>query len=147
MPSVRAVRTALANALTNVSAIETALNGSSYQISKHPLADPTPPVIEIAQFGQTKHQAMGAGAEWWTCSIRAYVALVTDDASQDLADGFLDNDPVTAALEADTALNRGGSALIVDRADQRFWDRHDGRVVAGVEYELRLLVSPTDFLS
>lgn len=141
MSSVRAVRASLAAALTGQASIVEALNGQDYQVNLYPVSSPTPPTIEITQFGQTKHVAMGDGAEWWTCLVRAYVALVADDNSLELADGFLEDDPVAALLEAD-------GSLIVDRADQRFWDHPgSGSVLAGVEWQVRLLLDPSQFVS
>lgn len=140
MASVKSTRAAIASALTGLSALTTAL-GVSYRVSAYPMSAPTPPMIEVAQFGLAKYQAMGDGVEWWTCVVRGYLVVVTDTISLQQADEFLEDDPVTAALIADPTLDGNVSDLIVDRADQRFWDHPSLEApIAGVEWQLRLLV-------
>lgn len=140
MSSVASIRAQIAADLSNISALNTAFP-SGYQVSAYPVANPTPPQLEVAQFGIQKHQAMGGGAEWWSCVIRAYLAVTSDTTTLEAADAFLEDDPITAAIEADQTLGGLVSDLIVDRADQRFWDSPTLRaVLAGVEYQLRILL-------
>ena len=140
MASVAAVRARVAADLNNISAL-TAAFPDGYRVSAYPLSNPTPPQIEVAQFGIQKHQAMANGAEWWTCIIRAYLAVTTDDVSLQTADAFLADDPITEAVEADPTLGGLVADLIVDRVDQRFWDHPAQRsVVAGAEWQLRIFV-------
>ena len=140
MASVAAVRAQIATDLTGISALTTAFP-DGYRVSAYPVSNPVPPQFEIAQFGIEKHQAMRNGVEWWTCIVRGYLAVTTDTLSLQTADAFLDNDPVSAAIEADQTLNGLVSDLIVDRADQRFWDHPQLRApIAGVEWQLRILV-------
>ena len=120
--------------------VATAL-GTGYQVSAYPLSAPTPPCAEVAQFGVTKHQAMQNGAEVWTCVVRAYVAIAVDVVSQQAADAFLDDDPVSAAIEADQTLDGNVSDLIVERADLRFWDHPSLQApIVGVEWVIRILL-------
>lgn len=142
MASVASVRARIATDLTGISAL-TAAFPDGYRVSAYPVSNPTPPQLEIAQFGVQKHQAMSGGsiAEWWTCLIRAYLAVTTDSESLKIADSFLENDPISAAVEADRTLNGQVSDLIVDRVDQRFWDHPSQRsVLAGAEWQLRILL-------
>lgn len=142
MASVSAIRARIAADLapTTLTGLA-AMFPDGYRVSAYPLSNPTPPQIEVAQFGIQKHQAMANGAEWWTCIVRAYLAVTSDVESLQTADAFLANDPVSAALEADRYLNNLVSDLIVDRADQRFWEHPALRAtVAGVEWQLRILV-------
>jgi len=84
---------------------------------------------------------MRDGAEWWTCAIHAYVAVTTDEISRATADAFVDNDPVSAAIETDRTLGGLVSDLIVDRTIQRDWNHAAlNSVLTGVEYQLRILV-------
>lgn len=140
MASVAAIRAQLATDLTGISALTSAFP-DGYRVSAYPVSNPVPPQFEIAQFGIQKHQAMANGAEWWTCIVRAYLAVTTDTVSLETADAFLANDPVSAAIEADRTLNGQVADLIVDRADQRFWDHPQLRTpIAGVEWQLRIFV-------
>lgn len=140
MASVKDTRAAIAAAVTNLSALTTAI-GAPYHVSAYPLSQPTPPQLEVAQFGIQKYAAMGDGAEWWTCVVRGYLVVVIDPVSLQQADGLLEDDPVTAALEEDPTLGGNVSDLIVDRADQRFWDHPSLEApIAGVEWAVRMLV-------
>ncbi|HET6917179.1 MAG TPA: hypothetical protein VFH56_13890 [Acidimicrobiales bacterium] len=142
MASVSAIRAQIASDLTGISALTSAFP-DGYRVSAYPVSNPTPPQLEIAQFGIQKHQSMtgGSTAEWWTVIVRAYLAVTSDSESLKIADSFLASDPVTAAIEADRTLNGQVSDLIVDRADQRFWDHPQLRsVLAGVEWQLRILL-------
>lgn len=140
MASVAAIRAQLATDITGISALMAAFP-DGYRVSPYPVANPTPPQFEIAQFGIQKHQAMQNGAEWWTCIVRGYLAVTTDTISLETADAFLANDPVSAAIEADRTLGGLVSDLIVDRTDQRFWDHPQLRApIAGVEWQLRIFV-------
>jgi hypothetical protein len=140
MASVAAVRAALVTTMSGISSLETGL-GASYQVSAYPTSNPTPPQIEIGRFSLEKHQASQNGVEVWTCPIQAYVAVTTDAISWETADAFLDNDPVSAAIEANRTLGGLVSDLIVDRADQRSWVHPQLQApLAGVEYQLRILV-------
>ena len=140
MASVAAVRAQLATDLSSLPALS-GVFPDGYRVSAYPLSNPTPPQIEIAQFGIQKHQAMANGAEWWTCIVRAYLAVTTDAISLQTADEFLANDPISAAIEADPTLSGLVADLQVDRADQRFWEHPALRAtVAGVEWQLRILV-------
>ena len=142
MASVSAVRARIAADLAPANLpVLAAMFPDGYRVSAYPLSNPTPPQIEVAQFGIQKHQAMANGAEWWTCIIRAYLAVTTDDVSLQTADAFLADDPVTEAVEADPTLGGLVADLIVDRVDQRFWDHPQLRApIAGVEWQLRILV-------
>lgn len=140
MASVSAIRAQLVTDLSGVSALTSAFP-DGYRVSAYPVSNPTPPQLEIAQFGIQKHQAMNDGAEWWTVIVRAYLAVTSDSESLKIADSFLASDPVSAAIEADRTLNGQVGDLIVDRVDQRFWDHPQLRsVLAGAEWQLRILV-------
>ena len=139
MASVSAIRAQLATDLTGISALTSAFG--SYRVSPVPVAVPVPPQLEVAEFGVQKHQAMANGAEWWTCSVRGYLALTTANISFEAADTFLVNDPVAAAIEADRTLAGLVSDLIVDRADQRSWTHPQLQApLIGVEWQLRIFV-------
>ena len=143
MASVADVRAAIAADLApaNLPALAATMPDGSYRVSPYPTANPTPPQIEVAQFGILRHQAMSEGAEWWSCIIRAYLAVTSDTVSLQVADEFLNNDPISAALDADRTLGGLVSGVIVDRADQRFWDHPAQRtILAGVEYQTRILL-------
>lgn len=135
MASVKTIR-------TNLAKIVQAALGDGWQVSHVPVSAPAPQAAEIAQFGIQKHAAMGVETgQWWTCVVRAYVAVTVDVASQDNADALLENDPVTVAIEADPTLSGACSDLIVDRADQRFWDHPAyASPIVGVEWQLRILI-------
>jgi len=140
MASVKDTRAAIAAAVTDIAALTSAL-GTTYRVNAYPQSAPTPPTIEVAQFGIAKFQAMGDGVEWWTCLVRGYLVVVTDTVSLQQADEFLEDDPVMAALMEDPTLGGNVSDMIVDRADQRFWDHPSLETpIAGVEWALRLLV-------
>jgi hypothetical protein len=140
MASASAIRAALVAAMTNIPALNAAFP-DGYRVSGYPLSNPTPPQIEVAQFGIEKHQAMNNGAEWWTCSIHAYLTVTTDAVSLAAADAFLDNDPLSAAIEADKTLGGTVSDLQVDRIDQRYWDHPQLQApLAGAEYQVRFLI-------
>ena len=140
MASVSAIRAQLVTDLTGISALTSAFP-DGYRVSAYPVSNPTPPQLEIAQFGIQKHQAMNNGAEWWTVIVRAYLAVTSDSESLKIADSFLASDPVSSAIEADRTLNGQVADLIVDRVDQRFWDHPQLRsVLAGAEWQLRILV-------
>lgn len=140
MASVAAIRAQLVADLTGLSALQAAFP-DGYRVSGYPVSNPVPPQFEIAQFGILKHQAMHNGAEWWTCIVRGYLAVTSDTISLETADAFLASDPVSAAIEADRTLGGLVSDLIVDRADQRFWDHPQLRApIAGVEWQLRIFV-------
>ena len=140
MASVSAIRAQLVTDLTGISAL-TAAFPDGYRVSAYPVSNPTPPQIEVAQFGIQKHQAMANGAEWWTTIVRAYLAVTSDAESSKLADAFLASDPVSAAIEADRTLNGLVADLIVDRVDQRFWDHPQLQSpLAGAEWQLRIFV-------
>jgi hypothetical protein len=138
MASVPDVRQALKTALTGITALTSAFP-DGYRVSAYPLSNPTPPQIVITEFGILKHQAMNNGAEWWTVGIKAFLAMTTDTISVQTADEFLDNDPISPAIEADGTLGGLVSDLIVDTVDQRYWDSTKG-TLAGVEYQVRILV-------
>lgn len=139
MASVAAIRARLATDLTGITALTSAFG--SYRVSPVPVAVPVPPQVEVAEFAIQKHQAMGNGAEWWTTTVRAYLALTTADISFETADLFLTDDPITAAIEADDKLGGLVSDLIVDRVDQRSWSHPQvPQGLIGAEWQLRLLV-------
>jgi hypothetical protein len=140
MASVAAVRAELVTLMSGISALTTGL-GATYHVSAYPTSNPVPPQIEVGRFSIEKHAAMLDGVEWWTCPIEAYVAITTDAISWQTADAFLDNDPISAAIEANRTLGGLVSDLIVDRADQRSWVHPQLQApLAGVEYQLRILV-------
>lgn len=140
MASVAAIRAQLVTDLTGISALTTAFP-DGYRVSGYPLSNPTPPQIEVAQFGLQKHQAMHNGTEWWTCIVRAYLSVTSDVVTLETADALLAADPISAAIEADRTLNGQVSDLIVDRVDQRFWDHPQQKsVLAGAEWQLRILL-------
>jgi hypothetical protein len=140
MAQIKEIRAELVTLLTGVAALTSAFP-DGYRVSAYPASNPTPPQIEIGQFSVEKHQAMANGAEWWTANINAYVAVTTEDVSLETADAFLENDPVSAAIEANRTLGGLVSDLIVDRAYQRSWVHPALKApLAGVEYQLRILV-------
>ena len=140
MASVAAIRAQIVTDLTGISALTSAFP-DGYRVSAYPLSNPAPPSIEIAEFAIERHQAMLDGVEWWSCNINAYVAVTTDVVSLQTADAFLDDDPISGAIEADRTLGGLVSDLIVDRTIQRQWVHPALQTpLAGVEYQLRILV-------
>ena len=135
MPALKTLRQTLATNIANAL-------GPGFTVNAYPLSAPTPPVVEIAQFGFNPHEAMHRGVQTWTCIVRAYLSVVSDLASQQtIDDDFFNNDPITAAIE-DTDKTLGGLCddLIVDRVDQRFWDHPNGHILAGGEWLVRILI-------
>jgi hypothetical protein len=138
MASISDIRTEIASVVSG--ALPASFTKAGAQVSAWPLSAPTPPAGEVGQFGIARNLAMGGVAAYWTCVVRVYVAVTSDQGSQERADQLLVDDPISAALEKNSTLGGAVSDLIVDRADQRFWDRPDGVILVGIEWQLRILV-------
>ena len=149
MSSILNIRNALASALTNLSDLDDALAG--YRVSPYPVSLPTPPLIEIAKFGVVYHQGMGrvsTQVKDISCVVRAYIAMASVEGSQMRADQFFEDDILAQAIEeggsgstADPTLGGLCSGLVVERADQAFWDHPTtGSLIVGGEWQVTILV-------
>ena len=80
---------------------------SQIQCTGYILSDPTPPAFEIEPAAVEYDQAFNRGANWWTWTVRGFVASNSDMESQRLLDVWLaasGTGSVKAAIETDLTL-------------------------------------------
>ena len=133
MASLADIRTAIATTL------QTAL-GDGYTVSPYVLSTPSSQAVQIVPGIINKHAAMGDGAEWWHMRIQAFLGMTTDVGAQVNADLFLEDDPISAALETNPTLSGACDDLIVDTVEYRVWEHRSVGLIVGAEYQLRILV-------
>ncbi len=148
MTGILDIRNALKPALENLPALSEAIG--DYAVSPYPKSNPTPPLVEIANFAVVYHAAMGrvpVQTKWLSCVVRGYFALASAEGAMQKTDQFFEDDVLAAAIEdggsgstADPTLGGLVSALIVDRADQRYWDHPTlTSLIVGAEWQVRIL--------
>jgi len=134
MADMTAVREALA---ANLSVIP------NVQVSAYMLANPSPPAIHLYPGPTEFHQAMGGGAEFWSFTVQAFVALVSDIGSQQRLDRMLASDgpdSVRAALESDPTLGGECDDLIVtERTGYQIFSPQGRGEILGAEWSVRVL--------
>jgi hypothetical protein len=135
LPSIEAVRAALANNLSTIPDV---------QVSPYMLGSPTPPSIHVQTGPAEYHQAMRDGAEWWEFRVFAFVSNNNDIAAQRRIDRMFASDgveSVKAALESDDTL--GGlcdDLWVTGRSGMQAYAPEGRAPVWGAEWTVRVFI-------
>lgn len=128
-----AIREALAASLDDIDEL---------QQTPYFLTNPTPPAAEVVPGPIDYTSAFQSGRDEVVMIVRVFVGTVNDVAAQKRLDGFLNDDTIKAAIEADPTLAGASSDLMVKSCSgYRQYRRSAGEPLLGAEW--RVTVYPT----
>lgn len=118
--------------------LKAAITGA--QINPWPLANPTPPAIDVIRGDTEYDRAMGRGHDDWEFIVRVFVALGNDLAAQRRLAGLCAQ--VKEAVEADKTLGGAADTCRVTRQSKdQTYSRDGGGPLLGREFSVFVIAA------